>query len=126
MRIARTRTHPLPHKTFFSEQLRAVQARKRARAERGTYSELRKLRKGLDAATAARAAAVEERRARKAARLAKEGVKGQRIGKHIVPEGRVDVQLGEELSESLRALKVRLDEWPSSVLSSSPLEEVRH
>lgn len=34
------------------------------------------------------------------------GLAGQKLGKHKVPEGGVDVQLGEELSESLRALKV--------------------
>lgn len=38
----------------------------------------------------------------------KGGLAGQRLGKHIVPTGEVDVQLGEELSESLRGLKVRL------------------
>ncbi len=37
----------------------------------------------------------------------KKGLAGERIGKHKVPEGQIDVQLGEELSESLRALKVR-------------------
>ena len=36
----------------------------------------------------------------------KQGLAGQKIGKHKVPEGEIDVQLGEELSESLRALKV--------------------
>ncbi|RPD61576.1 P60-like protein [Lentinus tigrinus ALCF2SS1-7] len=35
----------------------------------------------------------------------KEGLAGQKIGKHKVPEGNIDVQLGEELSESLRGLK---------------------
>ncbi|RDX45800.1 P60-like protein [Lentinus brumalis] len=35
----------------------------------------------------------------------KKGLAGERIGKHKVPEGQIDVQLGEELSESLRALK---------------------
>jgi nucleolar protein 53 len=34
------------------------------------------------------------------------GLAGQRFGKHVVPEGEVDVQLGEDLSESFRALKV--------------------
>ena len=34
------------------------------------------------------------------------GMKGRRLGKHRVPEGDIDVQLGEDLSESLRALKV--------------------
>lgn len=37
-------------------------------------------------------------------KLAK-GLAGQRLGKHIVPEGEIDVQLGEDLSESLRAMK---------------------
>lgn len=31
---------------------------------------------------------------------------GKRIGKHVVPEGETEVQLGEDLSESLRGLKV--------------------
>ncbi|KAI0701935.1 ribosome biogenesis protein Nop53/GLTSCR2 [Cytidiella melzeri] len=35
----------------------------------------------------------------------KKGLAGQRLGKHIVPEGEVDVQLGEDLSESFRAIK---------------------
>ncbi|GLB39633.1 putative nop53 (60S ribosomal biogenesis) [Lyophyllum shimeji] len=38
-------------------------------------------------------------------RLKQRGLAGQKLGKHKVPEGPVDVQLGEELSESLRALK---------------------
>ena len=33
---------------------------------------------------------------------------GQRLGKHKVPEGEASVQIGEDLSESLRELKVRL------------------
>ena len=41
-------------------------------------------------------------------KLKQNGLAGQRLGKHKVPEGKVDVQLGEELSESLRALKVNL------------------
>ena len=37
-------------------------------------------------------------------KLAK-GLAGQRLGKHIVPESEIDVQLGEDLTESLRGLK---------------------
>ncbi|KIP09970.1 hypothetical protein PHLGIDRAFT_102075 [Phlebiopsis gigantea 11061_1 CR5-6] len=37
-------------------------------------------------------------------KLAK-GLAGQRFGKHFVPDGEIDVQLGEDLSESLRAMK---------------------
>lgn len=33
------------------------------------------------------------------------GLTGQKLGKHIVPEGEIDVQLGEDLSENLRTLK---------------------
>ncbi len=36
----------------------------------------------------------------------KQGLSGQKLGRHKVSEGQVDVQLGEDLSESLRALKV--------------------
>ncbi|KAJ3847163.1 ribosome biogenesis protein Nop53/GLTSCR2 [Lentinula lateritia] len=36
----------------------------------------------------------------------KVGIAGQKIGKHRVPETLVDVQLGDELSESLRGIKV--------------------
>lgn len=36
------------------------------------------------------------------------GLAGHRLGKHRVPEIAVDVQLGEDLSESLRALKACL------------------
>lgn len=36
----------------------------------------------------------------------KKGLAGQKLGKHKVPEGLVDVQLGDDLTESLRELKV--------------------
>jgi nucleolar protein 53 len=36
----------------------------------------------------------------------KHGLAGQRLGRHTVKEADIDVQLGEDLSESLRALKV--------------------
>ena len=38
--------------------------------------------------------------------MRRRGLAGQRLGKHIVPEGDVAVQLGEDLSESLRGIKV--------------------
>jgi nucleolar protein 53 len=50
--------------------------------------------------------AAAERRAKQEARLALNGLAGQKFGKHVVREGEVDVQLGEELSESLRGLQV--------------------
>ena len=39
-------------------------------------------------------------------KLQEQGLTGQKIGKHKVPESEIDVQLGENLSESLRGLKV--------------------
>jgi len=49
-----------------------------------------------------------QRQAAEREKLRTRGMKGRRLGKHSVPEGNIDVQLGEDLSESLRALKVNL------------------
>ena len=65
--------------------------------------------KALRKAIARNLATRERLRAQRQAQLQeklKQGLAGQKIGKHKVPEGEIDVQLGEELSESLRALKV--------------------
>jgi hypothetical protein len=64
------------------------------------------LHKVVDKTLAGREQAARERRAKQEARIAQVGLVGQRLGKHIVREGGVDVQLGEELSESLRGLQV--------------------
>ena len=53
-----------------------------------------------------RAQIAAQRRAKREALLAQSGLAGQKLGKHVVREGEVDVQLGEELSESLRGLQV--------------------
>jgi hypothetical protein len=39
-------------------------------------------------------------------RIRRRGLAGQKLGKHTVPEGDVEVQLGEDLSESFRSIKV--------------------
>ena len=67
---------------------------------------IKTLRKAADRTQAARIKAAAERRAKQEARLAQNGLVGQKFGKHVVREGEVDVQLGEELSESLRGLQV--------------------
>lgn len=41
-----------------------------------------------------------------AEKLKKQGLAGQKLGKHKVPESNVIVQLGEDLTESFRGLKV--------------------
>ena len=66
------------------------------------------LRKTADRTQATRAQIAEKRRVKREALLAQSGLAGQKLGKHVVREGEVDVQLGEELSESLRGLQVCL------------------
>lgn len=78
------------------------------------------LRKAGDRTLAARAQAAAERRARQEARLAQGGLVGQRLGKHVVRKEEVDVQLGEELSESLRGLQVC-----TTILASFPAFFIR-
>jgi hypothetical protein len=36
----------------------------------------------------------------------KQGLAGQRFGRHVVQKAKIDVQLGEDLADSLRSLKV--------------------
>jgi len=64
------------------------------------------LRKAANHTLAEREQAANKRRAKEEARLAQGGLAGQKLGKHVVREGGVDVQLGEDLSESLRGLQV--------------------
>jgi nucleolar protein 53 len=64
------------------------------------------LRKAADRTQTARIKAAAERRAKQEAHLAQNGLAGQKFGKHVVREGELNVQLGEELSESLRGLQV--------------------
>ncbi|EPQ27087.1 uncharacterized protein PFL1_05371 [Pseudozyma flocculosa PF-1] len=88
-----------------AEQAALAQARKQARREKGVISELPKLRKQHEAAARARAAAAEERRLAKEQRLRTKGVEGLKLGKYKVPTEKIDVQVGEELSENLRTLR---------------------
>lgn len=71
-----------------------------------TISGVKLLRKSTAEFMSAREKARIERQLASREKLKKLGLAGQRLGKHKVPEGQVEVQLGEDLSESLRALKV--------------------
>ncbi|KZV95978.1 P60-like protein [Exidia glandulosa HHB12029] len=88
-----------------------IRAEKHVLAERAARKRLlgqvdgaKSLRKGTLASKAAHQAALEQRRA-ELLQKAKEGLAGQKVGKHKVPVGDIDVQLGEELGENLRTLK---------------------
>ncbi|CDO68606.1 hypothetical protein BN946_scf184996.g37 [Trametes cinnabarina] len=88
-----------------------LRAEKRALAEKAarkrmlaTVDSAKALRKAIARNLATRERLRAQRQAALQEKL-KQGLAGQRIGKHVVPEGEIDVQLGEELSESLRGLK---------------------
>ena len=88
---------------FQRRSLEEKAARKRLAASVGEARTLRKaslkLMKMREEEKAQRRLAMKYQRRRR-------GLAGQRLGKHVVPEGGVEVQLGEDLSESLRAMKV--------------------
>ncbi|TBU63459.1 P60-like protein [Dichomitus squalens] len=88
-----------------------LRAEKRALAEKAARKRMlasvdsaKALRKSIARDLATRERLRAQRQAQMQEKL-KRGLAGQKIGKHKVPEGEIDVQLGEELSESLRALK---------------------
>ncbi|KAI3623997.1 hypothetical protein CBS14141_002425 [Malassezia furfur] len=87
------------------KQQRLAEQRRKQRQERALVSQLPAHLKAQRQRMRARQALVEERRARKLARMQAEGIAGFRVGKHVVPKQHVDVQTGDELSESLRQLK---------------------
>jgi nucleolar protein 53 len=57
--------------------------------------------------------ASQERKVALQRKLKAAGLTGQKLGKHKVPDADISVQLGEDLSESLRALKVWISFFPS-------------
>ena len=105
----------MPERKTKKERRKAERQRaeKRALAERAAR---KRMLASVDSAKALRKALgrnlmVRERlRAQRQAKLQErlgQGLAGQRLGKHKVPEGETVVQLSEDLSESLRGLKVR-------------------
>jgi nucleolar protein 53 len=70
-------------------------------------STLKTTTKAVDARLSEREQARLRKKALLQAKLRQTGLVGRRLGKHIVQEAEADVQLGEDLSESLRGLKVR-------------------
>lgn len=87
------------------EQFHQAEQRRRQRQQRAMVSELPGHLKRMRQLAQSRQALVDDRRARKLDRMQNQGMAGFRVGKHAVPEQRIDVQTGDELSESLRQLK---------------------
>ncbi|KAI5984074.1 P60-like protein [Pisolithus albus] len=88
-----------------------LRAEKQALAEKALRKRLlhginsaKSLRSQIDKTAKAQAEARLARQLATRLRLSK-GLAGRKLGKHVVPASRVDVQTGEELSENLRSLK---------------------
>ncbi|WFD20885.1 hypothetical protein MCAP1_003140 [Malassezia caprae] len=87
------------------EQYNQAQQRRKERQMRALMSEASSHSKKLAKAAEERAKLIEQRREAKLARMRESGMAGSKVGKYVVPEARIDVQTGDELSESLRQLK---------------------
>ena len=87
------------------EQYTLAQQRRKERRIQGMISELPNQMKQAKRDAQTRAELVQQRRQQKEERLRSQGIAGTRIGKHAVPSQRVDVQTGDELSDSLRRLR---------------------
>ncbi|KAF8512198.1 ribosome biogenesis protein Nop53/GLTSCR2 [Gautieria morchelliformis] len=86
-------------------QRRALLDHRRHKRFLAAMSSAKSLRAQVAVSVRRRLAALEARRAARAELVKHRGLIGQRLGKHRIQEGQVDVQLGEELTESLRELK---------------------
>ncbi|KLO16544.1 P60-like protein [Schizopora paradoxa] len=78
----------------------------RAAKKRETVESTRTRSKAYRRMQKAKEAARLRRKAELAEKLKTRGLSGQKIGKHIVPEEKIDVQLSDEVSDSLRGMKV--------------------
>jgi nucleolar protein 53 len=113
-RAARLRTevcyyHPrelTTPKSPCSSQKRALAEKAAKKRMLATVGTAKAIRSAISKTTAQREQARVQRQLAQREKL-RQGLSGQRLGKHKVPDRDVDVQLGEDLSESLRALKVR-------------------
>ena len=63
------------------------------------------LRKKIAKDTLERTRMLQQRKHREEEKI-RQGLAGQKLGKHVVQKSEIDVQLGEDLSESLRSLRV--------------------
>lgn len=71
------------------------------------------LRRTLEQSAASKEQLREEKR-RVIREKLKQGLAGQKFGKHRVQKAKIDVQLGEDLADSLRGLKV--SSWDSQLV----------
>ncbi|KAK2463351.1 hypothetical protein APHAL10511_004662 [Amanita phalloides] len=104
----------LPQRKTKQQRLKAAKhlAAQRALAEKMTRRKMQAsvgVAKGLGRAMVKLMRVREEERAQRRLavkdRIRRRGLTGLKLGKHIVPEGEVEVQLGEDLSETLRGVK---------------------
>jgi nucleolar protein 53 len=70
-----------------------------------TLDSIKSLRRDVESVKNEQERVIAQRKLEKMEQL-RNGLAGQRFGKHKVAEGDIDVQLGEDLADSLRGLKV--------------------
>ncbi|KAI0074340.1 P60-like protein [Panus rudis PR-1116 ss-1] len=104
----------MPERKTKQERLKAAKRRAESRAileklhQKRLLSSIpsaKSLRKSVLKQASLRAQQRAEQKRKEEEERMKKGLAGRKLGKHVVPEGEIDVQLGEELSESLRGLK---------------------
>jgi len=107
-------TKKVPERKTKAQRNRAARllAEKRALAEKAqrkllltSINEAKSLRKATAQTISVQEKEREAKLERLAEKLKKQGLAGQKLGKHKVPESDVVVQLGEDLTENLRGLK---------------------
>ncbi|EST07123.1 P60-like protein [Kalmanozyma brasiliensis GHG001] len=100
----KTRAQRVRAKRARQQQAEAAR-RKQARIEAAAILQLPAEKRRQARLALARSQAASARRLEKEALLAKQGLSGVKVGKHKVPQQTIDVQTGDQLSESLRALQ---------------------
>jgi nucleolar protein 53 len=93
------------HSDHLQKRARAAQAAKKKQLESITTKSLRSLKQSLSTTTSSAHSKTAKRPDLPLQQASENPTKKVKLGKHTVPTERLDVQLGEELSESLRELQ---------------------
>jgi len=89
---------------FIMYQKRAALQRRAQARLLASFQSIPSIKRALAVSTSLSQQRILQRQLRAAEKL-QAGLAGRKIGKHRVPEAKVDLQLGEELSETLREMK---------------------
>ncbi|KIM25029.1 hypothetical protein M408DRAFT_331493 [Serendipita vermifera MAFF 305830] len=98
------------------DEQRALREKAERKKMLASLESMKSLRKEVENAKNEQDRILAERKLQKLEQL-KKGLVGQRLGKHKVAEAEIDVQMGEDLSDSLRGLKVEGNLFRDRLLS---------